>query len=482
MVWLRAFHRIYAPELAPAVLARLVVDFPDARLAMIGPDKKDGSLEQTKRAAESLQVQDRLAFPGAVPRHEVPALLDEADVFLNTADVDNAPVSVVEAMTAGLCIVSTRVGGIPYLLKDGHDALLVAPRDPDAMAKAVQRILTEPGLAARLSRNARKTAERFDWGTILPQWESLLAEAAERSRARGVSVDRVVGQAPRRHNEAAVPQRGFLERHARRWYVRWIRPHLSRDINRQRLKLVWFVWSYWRLLFVRSLSFAARMRLLRGFLRVDWHVAHAHRPCEIVRVCEALAERVARPHEVMVEAGCWQGGSSTKLSLICKLLDYHLHIYDSFEGVEQLTPEARRESYDFSGEYSAPETMLGENLTRYGEPSVCVIHKGWFADTLASGPVPYPVRGAYIDCDLEKGTREVLQGVMPSLVEDGWLFSQDFHIPSVRTMLCDAATWKRFGESLPTIKRLGGNLAALHFGPHTRKRTSPSNADPHGNG
>ena len=117
------------------------------------------------------------------------------------------------------------------------------------MAKAVQRILTEPGLAARLSRNARKTAERFDWGTILPQWESLLAEAAERSRARGVSVDRVVGQAPRRHNEAAVPQRGFLERHARRWYVRWIRPHLSRDINRQRLKLVWFVWSYWRLLF-----------------------------------------------------------------------------------------------------------------------------------------------------------------------------------------------------------------------------------------
>src|SRR5439155_2179066 len=77
MVWLRAFHRIYAPELAPAVLARLVEDFPDARLTMIGPDKKDGSLEQTRRAAESLQVRDRLAFPGAVPRREVPALLDE---------------------------------------------------------------------------------------------------------------------------------------------------------------------------------------------------------------------------------------------------------------------------------------------------------------------------------------------------------------------------------------------------------------------
>ena len=84
-------------------------------------------------------------------------------------------------MACGLCIVSTRVGGIPYLLEDGSDALLVPPNDPDAMAAAVRRILTEPGLAERLSRNARQKASGFDWRTILPRWEALFTEIAVRT-------------------------------------------------------------------------------------------------------------------------------------------------------------------------------------------------------------------------------------------------------------------------------------------------------------
>jgi len=59
-------------------------------------------------------------------------------------------------------------------LKDDHDALLVQPDDSAAMATAVRRILTEPGLAERLSRNARVKAEQYDWSVILPQWERLL--------------------------------------------------------------------------------------------------------------------------------------------------------------------------------------------------------------------------------------------------------------------------------------------------------------------
>lgn len=71
-------------------------------------------------------------------------------------------------------VVSTDVGGIPYLLEHESDALLVPPNDPAAMAAAVRRILTEPELAAQLSRNARRKAEQFDWETILPRWEELL--------------------------------------------------------------------------------------------------------------------------------------------------------------------------------------------------------------------------------------------------------------------------------------------------------------------
>jgi glycosyltransferase involved in cell wall biosynthesis len=93
--------------------------------------------------------------------------------------VDNTPVSVLEAMACGLCVVSTRVGGIPYLLQHGRDALLVPPNDPEAMAAAVRRVLTEPALAESLSHNARLKAEQFDWSAILPQWQALLASVAE---------------------------------------------------------------------------------------------------------------------------------------------------------------------------------------------------------------------------------------------------------------------------------------------------------------
>jgi glycosyltransferase involved in cell wall biosynthesis len=84
-------------------------------------------------------------------------------------------VSVIEAMAAGLCIVSTNVGGLSHLLRDEHEALLVPPSDPDAMAAAVTRILTQPGLAARLSANSRLRAESNDWAVVVPQWQTLLS-------------------------------------------------------------------------------------------------------------------------------------------------------------------------------------------------------------------------------------------------------------------------------------------------------------------
>jgi len=254
-----------------------------------------------------------------------------------------------------------------------------------------------------------------------------------------------------------------LERGLRRWYVRWIRPYISQEINKQRLKLIWFIWGYWPLFFLNSLPFIDKLRLLVRFILIDWNVLHAHRPCEIANVCKALAERPARSNEAMVEAGCWQGGSSVKFSIICRMLGYKLHIYDSFEGVEEMTPEEKKKGYDFSGEYSAPESVLRRNLIRNGEISVCSIHKGWFAKTLAVTPVATSVRIAYIDCDLAKSTHEVLTGVMPSLVDNGWIFSQDFHIKPVQELLLNPNTWSQFGRSYPGITRLCGNLASLRF-------------------
>ncbi len=89
------------------------------------------------------------------------------------------PVSVLEAMGCGLCVVSTNVGGIPYLLEHEKDALLVPPGQADKMAAAVRRILTEPGFAEKLSRNARRKAEQFAWDAVLPKWENILLDLGE---------------------------------------------------------------------------------------------------------------------------------------------------------------------------------------------------------------------------------------------------------------------------------------------------------------
>jgi glycosyltransferase involved in cell wall biosynthesis len=183
LIWLRAFHEIYNPSLAVRVIANLVRDFPNVHLMMIGPDKGDRSFQATKKVAAKLGVLERLTWTGPVTKKEIPHLLQEGDILLNTPRVDNTPVSILEAMASGLCIVSTNVGGIPYLLKHESDALLVPSDDETTMAKAVQRFLTEDGLAERLSRNARRKVEQCDFSIILPQWKQLFTEIAERNTA-----------------------------------------------------------------------------------------------------------------------------------------------------------------------------------------------------------------------------------------------------------------------------------------------------------
>jgi glycosyltransferase involved in cell wall biosynthesis len=182
LIWLRSFHEIYNPMMAPMVLAKLSKDFPDIQLIMVGQDKGDGSFQKTQQVAAALGVTDRIVYPGKVSKAEVPEWLNKGDILLNTTNVDNTPVSVLEAMACGLCVVSTNVGGIPYLLKHDVDSLLVPPDSPDAMVSAVHRILAEKGLPERLSYNARKKAEKSDWSIVLPLWEALLNTLIERNK------------------------------------------------------------------------------------------------------------------------------------------------------------------------------------------------------------------------------------------------------------------------------------------------------------
>ena len=173
LLWVRSFHRIYNPRMAADVLASLLKDYPDAELCMIGPDK-DGSMEDFKMYCEKLGISSRVKIMGLITKSEWHKLSEEYDIFINTTNIDNTPVSVIEAMALGLPVVSTNVGGIPFIIEDAITGVLVSPANADEMKNKAIQLMTQPVWAGQIISNARKKAEMFDWQEVKQDWIKLL--------------------------------------------------------------------------------------------------------------------------------------------------------------------------------------------------------------------------------------------------------------------------------------------------------------------
>lgn len=171
LLWVRSFSKIYNPHLAIKILENLLIDYPDATLCMVGPEK-DGSLEECKSYVKNHPLP--VTFTGKLEKDEWISLADEYSIFINTTNFDNAPVSVIEAMALGLPIVTTNVGGIPYLLKDNEEAFLVSQNSVQEFVTAINNLLIDSNEAHRLAINARKKAESFDWEKVKHEWFNIL--------------------------------------------------------------------------------------------------------------------------------------------------------------------------------------------------------------------------------------------------------------------------------------------------------------------
>ena len=107
------------------------------------------------------------------------ALYDRADVYLNAPDIDNMPNSIIEAYAAGLPVVTTDAGGIPYIVAHGRTGLMVPRGDAEGLAAAAIRVLEEPGLAATLTANARaECLAKYVWPAVRGEWERLYSALA----------------------------------------------------------------------------------------------------------------------------------------------------------------------------------------------------------------------------------------------------------------------------------------------------------------
>jgi glycosyltransferase involved in cell wall biosynthesis len=130
------------------------------------------------RRIRDSEVGSRVMAPGYVPYgSELFDFYDRSDVFALASHTEGFPQSLLEAMARGLPVVSTSVGGIPRVVRDGHNGLLVPPNDPVALAAALERVVSDPLLAERLSIEGQRSARAYTWQVQV----DLVARFLERS-------------------------------------------------------------------------------------------------------------------------------------------------------------------------------------------------------------------------------------------------------------------------------------------------------------
>jgi glycosyltransferase involved in cell wall biosynthesis len=143
-----------------------------ARLVVVGDGPDREGLERLAGA--------RVELRGALPRDEALRVVAGAEAALLSSAWENLPHSAVEALSVGVPVVATAVGGVPEVVHDGVNGLLVPPRRPDELAAAMRRVLEEPGLRERLAAGAKPSVEAISSDAIYTRLEGLLAEAAGR--------------------------------------------------------------------------------------------------------------------------------------------------------------------------------------------------------------------------------------------------------------------------------------------------------------
>jgi len=171
LLWVRSFAEIYNPMLALKIIETLNKKGITAELCMVGPDK-DGSLLKCEDYANRKNLP--VTFTGKLEKKEWIHQSKDFDIFINTTNFDNMPVSVIEAMALGLPVISTNVGGMPYLIEHDKTGILVPPNDATVFIDAIHDIISHPEKVSKLTKKARNQVEQYDWEIIKHRWFKLL--------------------------------------------------------------------------------------------------------------------------------------------------------------------------------------------------------------------------------------------------------------------------------------------------------------------
>lgn len=199
---------------------------------------------------------------------------------------------------------------------------------------------------------------------------------------------------------------------------------------------------------------SGRKPLLKRLRQVESLIDCPHEEREMLIMIDWLL--TAAPAGPIVECGCFQGGSSAKLSIVAAAMGRMLYICDSFEGLpesldeEKLMQTTRGVQIGFGqGDYAAREGDVRANIAKAGEISVCEFVRGFFGSTLPGLQVTPAM--VFSDADLVSSTRDVIQHLWPRLAVGGRMFVHDINVPKLCLGITDGRWWAENLHEFPPV-------------------------------
>jgi glycosyltransferase involved in cell wall biosynthesis len=172
LVCTRGFHPYYGIDVVLRAFAEVQKEYPEAQLDLVGK----GPLERSVRDLAGQLKLSNVNLLGVASRQEIGRVYDRADIFVNASNLDNMPVSVLEAFASGTPVVTTEPEGMKYIVEHERTGLLSQPGDANALAQNVLRLLKDPDLASRLAQNAFEESSRYSWRAVREQWLRVYAD------------------------------------------------------------------------------------------------------------------------------------------------------------------------------------------------------------------------------------------------------------------------------------------------------------------
>jgi hypothetical protein len=196
-----------------------------------------------------------------------------------------------------------------------------------------------------------------------------------------------------------------------------------------------------------GLTWAGKLRLALRMLRTTRGVNTLTSYKAHLAMAVKLLEVPLDTDGVVVECGCFLGGSTANLSLVCDIVGRQLVAYDSFEGLPDPTGNDKYARLELTGALRADVETVRSNVRRYGAIDRVTFRKGWFEDTLPGHTEPIVL--AFIDVDYQASLDECVRNLWPHLTDRGYIFIDEYVLTDYCALFWSERYWRENFDTTP---------------------------------